>query len=127
MSDDHKSRGPRTRWAERRTAWAEDRTVLANERTFSGWTRSGMTAVALAIGMNALFGSIEPGWLTKTVASFFIGVGVLMFIFARGNAVKTLNRLNDHRAEPLSSRQCNALSGLLIAGSLAVCVLLWMI
>ncbi|MEY8838652.1 DUF202 domain-containing protein, partial [Cribrihabitans sp. XS_ASV171] len=40
----------KTDMAESRTDWAEDRTLLANERTYAGWLRTGMAAVALALG-----------------------------------------------------------------------------
>ncbi|WP_394227872.1 DUF202 domain-containing protein [Paracoccus marcusii] len=46
--------------AEDRTDLAEDRTILAVERTFSGWIRTGLATVAVAIGMQAVFGPFQP-------------------------------------------------------------------
>lgn len=44
------SQRPDRELARARTKWAEDRTVLANERTFSGWARTGLTSLAVALG-----------------------------------------------------------------------------
>lgn len=55
--------------ASTRTDLAEDRTVLANERTFAGWMRTGLAAVGIGLGFNALFGKMEPEWLPKLIAT----------------------------------------------------------
>ena len=49
----------KTEWAEDRTDWAEDRTILANERTFAGWMRTGMAAIAIAVGLKAVFNDAD--------------------------------------------------------------------
>ena len=116
-----------TRWAENRTHWAEDRTLQANERTFAGWMRTGMASVAIALGLRALFGAFEPTWLAKTVASIFLLIATGIFWTARRNASKTLERLNDHRAEPLTARNFTLLAAGLTVGALATGVLLWLL
>ncbi|MBL3701122.1 DUF202 domain-containing protein [Sulfitobacter sp. BDSS02] len=128
MQDDGASDADRnTRWAENRTDWAEDRTLQANERTFAGWMRTGMASVALALGLRALFGAFEPTWLAKTVASIFLLIAIGIFWTARRNASKTLERLNDHRAEPLTARNFTLLAAGLTVGALATGVLLWLL
>ena len=72
--------------AQDRTDWAEDRTILANERTFAGWMRTGMASVALALGLRAVFGSFEPTWVPKAVASGFILTAIMIFWAARQSA-----------------------------------------
>lgn len=71
----------RTDLAEDRTKLAEDRTVLAHERSFAGWMRTGMASVGIGLGFNALFRTIDPQWVPKTVATAFLAIAI--FIFCR--------------------------------------------
>jgi len=62
--------------ADRRTALAVDRTVLAAERTYAAWVRTGLAALASAVGTRALLGTTVPGWLitpTGCVLALFSG------------------------------------------------------
>jgi putative membrane protein len=52
-----------------RTDLAEDRTVLAHERSFASWLRTGLASVAIAVGFNALFRTMEPDWMAKAIAT----------------------------------------------------------
>lgn len=61
--------------ADRRTELAADRTVLAAERTYAAWVRTGLTALASAVGARALLGGMVPGWLA-------LATGSLLAIFA---------------------------------------------
>lgn len=87
--------------ASTRTDLAEDRTVLANERTFAGWMRTGLAAVGIGLGFNALFAQMEPEWLPKLIATGFIISGVIIFYLAERSACKVLQRLDPHSIEPL--------------------------
>lgn len=111
--------------AKDRTDWAEDRTVMANERTYAGWIRTGLAAVGIGIGFNALFAKVDPEWLPKALASCFIGVGVLIFVLARGKASSVLDRLSAHRADPLPRRQIDIIAVLLSLASLSLIGALW--
>ncbi|WP_262503838.1 MULTISPECIES: YidH family protein [unclassified Sphingosinithalassobacter] len=91
----------RTDLADRRTDYAEDRTILANERTFAGWVRTGLAAVGIGVGFHALFGSIEPPWVPRAVASFFVAVGVIIVWSAQYRAWRVLKRLSAHRVEEI--------------------------
>ena len=79
MEDVPQQPDTKTEWAERRTDWAEDRTVLANERTFAGWLRTGLAAVAVAIGFQAVVSDFEPTWAAKTVATMFLVAALVTF------------------------------------------------
>jgi len=62
--------------ADRRTALAVDRTILAAERTYAAWVRTGLTALASAVGARALLGHTVPDWLirpTGCVLALFSG------------------------------------------------------
>lgn len=111
--------------AKDRTDWAEDRTVLANERTFAGWMRTGMAAVAVAIGLQAVFGQADPPWLPKAVATIFLGIAVVIFWSARGQASKAQDRLHDHDAEKQPVSLFTFASVAFSVASVAVGYILW--
>ena len=128
MPQDHQDNvDNKTDWAEKRTDWAEDRTILANERTFAGWMRTGMTAIAIAVGLRAIFGEADPTWLPKLVATIFIAVAIIIFWTARRNASKAQGRLNAHRAEMQPSRIFTIIAILFTFASLATAWVLWAI
>ena len=113
--------------AEERTDWAEDRTLLANERTFGGWLRTGLAAVGVGLGFQAIFRSFEPTWMAKAAASIFILIGITIFIFALQTAKAMLDRLQAHTAEPVSSTRITVIAVLFMLGSFCLGVLLWML
>ncbi|MDF3381505.1 MULTISPECIES: YidH family protein [unclassified Sulfitobacter] len=113
--------------AEDRTDWAEDRTILANERTFAGWMRTGMAAVAVAIGLRAVFGEFEPTWVAKAVASVFILAALYVYWAAQASAAKTQRRLSDHHANAQPNSRMKVLAILLAFASAGVGVILWML
>lgn len=115
----------RTDWAESRTDWAEDRTVLANERTFAGWLRTGMAAVALAVGLRAVFREAEPAWLPKAAATVFLLAALIIFWTARRNAGKAHARLTVHNAEVQKSRTFTLLAAIFTIGAVATGIVLW--
>jgi putative membrane protein len=47
---------------DRRTQLAADRTVLAAERTYAAWVRTGLVALAAAVGAKATLGGVLPEW-----------------------------------------------------------------
>lgn len=94
----------KTDWAERRTDWAEDRTILANERTFAGWIRTGLTAIAIAVGLRVIFGEGGSIALGRISALIFLSIAVLLFWGALIRAGVTMKRLTDHSARPVSTK-----------------------
>lgn len=113
--------------AEERTDWAEDRTILANERTFAGWMRTGMASLAVGIGLQAVFGAIEPTWIAKSAASIFVVIALIVFWAAWQNAAKMISRLDAHVAEPVSRTHFKLIAGIMGVGSLASGIVLWMV
>lgn len=114
----------RTGWAEDRTDWAEDRTIMANERTFAGWMRTGLTAVGIGLGFNALFGKLEPIWLPKAIATLFMVIGIFIFWIAQHNGCAVQKRLSSHDANPVKPIYLKLVAGLmsLASGSLVAAV-----
>ncbi|MEM8822882.1 MAG: DUF202 domain-containing protein [Pseudomonadota bacterium] len=115
----------KTDWAEWRTDWAEDRTVLANERTFASWMRTGMAAIAISIGLRAVFNAAEPTWIPKAVATMFIGAALLIFHAAWRNACAGQRRLDTHDTEEQSTTAFGLLASVFSLGAIAVCGVLW--
>lgn len=115
----------RTDWAESRTDWAEDRTIMANERTFAGWMRTGLAAVGIGLGFNALFGRMEPAWMPKALASAFIIVAITIFFAAQRKAVEVAERLECHRAAPMRGLTMRMVAGALILASAGLVAAIW--
>ena len=117
----------RTDLAEDRTDWAEDRTVLANERTFAGWMRTGLAAVGIGLGFNALFEKLEPFWLPRAIATIFILIGIFIFYVAQRNGCLVQSRLNAHDATPMRGMNLKLIAGFMAFGSFCLMVGMWLI
>ncbi len=128
MSDEKNSNDlakERTDLAEDRTDWAEDRTVMANERTFAGWMRTGLAAVGIGVGFNALFNTMEPVWVPKAIATAFIIIGIAVFWAAQKKGCRVQARLNAHKAEPVATTNLQLIAGLMALASAALAVAIW--
>ena len=115
----------RTDLAEDRTEWAEDRTIMANERTFAGWMRTGLAAVGIGLGFNALFGKLEPLWVPKAIATLFMIIGIFIFWAAQRNGCAVQARLNSHQATPVKPTNMRIISGLMGSGAIALIIAIW--
>ena len=113
--------------AEDRTDWAEDRTLMANERTFAGWMRTGLAAVGVGLGFNALFGKIDPAWVAKGIASAFILIGVFVFLAAERNAAAVKKRMDAHEASPIRGIKLKVIAGAMAVASLCLVAGIWAI
>ena len=72
--------------ATQKTLLAEDRTLLANERTFAGWMRTGLAAIGVGVGFSALFQTIQPFWVPRSIASVFLLLGASIVFAAQRRA-----------------------------------------
>ena len=74
-----------------RTVDATRRTHLANERTYLAWWRSGLTAIALSIGVGRVIPEIVPGaawpWAALGVAFGVLGISAVVLGIRRHAAV----------------------------------------
>ena len=113
--------------AQERTKWAEDRTLLASERTFSSWMGTGLGSLGLAVGMQAVFGAMQPTWIAKSAATIFVLIAIFLFWTALNNAQQTLQRLNSNSAEPVSGRNLAIIAYLLSAGAMGAGIVLWLV
>jgi putative membrane protein len=115
----------RTDLAEDRTDLAEDRTVLAHERSFAGWVRTGMAAVGIGLGFNALFRALEPTWIPKAIATCFLLIAIFIFISAERRACATIRRLEPHKVNSLKPVRIRLLAWTLVGTTGALIAALW--
>lgn len=113
--------------AEDRTDLAEDRTVLANERTFAGWMRTGMAAVGIGLGFNALFQMLEPTWIPKAIATAFLLIGIFVFLSAERRACRVLDRLDTHQVKSFRAINVRLITYALVAATIALIAALWLL
>lgn len=116
----------RTERAEERTELAEDRTLMANERTFAGWIRTGLAAVGIGLGFNALFGTLQPWWLPRAIATIFILIGIVIFYAAQKTACRVYDRLDSHSSEPVGGMRIQLITLLFGTASASLIVALWL-
>ena len=116
-----------TEWAEFRTDLAEDRNIMAMERTFAGWMRTALAAIGIGLGFRALFGSWDPAWMPKVIASLFILGGGWLAITAQQRACKTLPRLSTHEFAPIPTPNFRVMAYGVAIGAVVVTVGLWVL
>lgn len=116
----------RTDLAQNRTELAEDRTVLAHERSFAGWVRTGMAAVGLGLGFNALFRTMEPSWMPKAIATSFLLTAIYIFVSAERRARTIIAKLEPHNVTVLRPMRIRLLARGLAAASAALVAALWL-
>ncbi|MBL4793592.1 DUF202 domain-containing protein [Citromicrobium bathyomarinum] len=116
-----------TQWAEFRTDLAEDRNIMAMERTFAGWMRTAFAAIGIGLGFRALFGSWDPSWMPKLVATAFILGGGWLAVTAERRACKTLARLNKHEFSPIPTPNFRVMAWGVAIGSIIVTIGLWVL
>lgn len=113
--------------AQDRTELAEDRTLLANERTFSGWVRTSLAAIGIGLGFKALFGTIEPIWVPKAIATLFVSLGILTIVMATWRGAQVISRLKAHQVHPVSARKLYVVAGTISLGALILLVAIWLL
>ena len=108
-----------------RTALAEDRTLLANERTFAGWMRTSLASVAIGIGFNALFQTMEPEWVPKSIATIFLLIGIFVILSAERRACAVVERLKPHEIKTFRMINLRFVSWSISLATLALIWALW--
>jgi putative membrane protein len=113
--------------AEERTDFAEDRTILANERTYAGWMRTGLAAVGVGVGFNALFATLQPAWIPKAIATLLLVVAIFIFVAAERRACAILSRLKAHEVEAERVRNLRLITAGLILATVALIAAFWLL
>jgi putative membrane protein len=111
--------------ADLNTRLAADRNILAAERTYAAWVRTGLFALASAIGARALLAGVVPHWLVLADATMLIAFSIFCF----GAAI--WRQLNPGPPPPMpqlaqiSPAMLIAMNGFLALVSLAALVGIW--
>ena len=113
--------------AEDRTDFAEDRTLLANQRTFAAWLRTGLTAVGVALGVQALLREITPDWPGKAIATVFAVSAAAVFLGAARDHMRVSKRLSSHKVGHPPRRDMAAGALVLAAAALATAGAFWLL
>jgi putative membrane protein len=85
---------------------ATRRTRLANERTYLAWWRTGLTSIAVAVGIGRIAPDVSKvsRWPYELVGGGFgvLGIAFIWFAYARARAVE--DALNRSSFAPLGTR-----------------------
>lgn len=111
----------------RRTEFAEDRTILASERTFAGWSRTSLGCIAIGIGFHALFSRMQPDWVPRAIATWFLLLSALIVWLAARRAAAVLSKLETHVV--VSARRVNLeiIASAISLGAAALCAAIWLL
>ena len=110
-----------------RTALASDQTLLASERTFASWIRTSLGSVAIGIGFNALFPTMEPDWAPKAIATFFLLIGIYVMITAERRACAVIERLHPHEIKTVKMTNMRFVSWSISLATVALIAALWLL
>jgi putative membrane protein len=110
-----------------RTDLAEDRTLLANERTFAGWMRTSLAAVAIGLGFNALFQTIQPDWVPKVIATAFLTIGIFVMLSAERRACAVIERLKPHEVRTFRTVNLQLVSWSIATATTALIAAIWLL
>lgn len=117
----------KTELAVERTKFAEDRTIMAMERTFAGWMRTAFAAIGIGLAFHVVFGSFEPPWLARAIATVFILAGAALAISAQRRACATLAGLHAHEVKTASAPNFRLLGYAVALGALVLVAGLWVL
>ncbi|MFN3619157.1 YidH family protein [Sphingorhabdus sp.] len=104
---------------------SEDRTILANERTFGSWMRTSLGCVAIGVGFQGLFPSMEPPWVPRAIATGFLILAMLVIILAQRRAAAVISRLDAHAIVNARAINLQIFAMLVCVGSIALIAAIW--
>jgi len=106
---------------------ATRRTHLANERTYLAWLRSGLTAVAVGLGIAKVLPSLQegPAWHLVALGIGFCLLGLVLMVFGVFRLRRVDQALRRGEFGPLDDRTAVAIGALAaLLATLTVLVLL---
>lgn len=106
---------------------AEDRTILANERTFGSWMRTSLGCIAIGVGFQGLYASMEPAWVPKAIATAFLLLAALVILLAERRAAAVLKRLDAHTIVSARVMNLRLFAGIVSLGAMALVAALWLL
>lgn len=113
----------RTEWARERTEAAANRSVLANERTFSAWLRTGMSAIAVGLGIAELLPEAEPRIAATAIGLILIVLGAGMCVLGARRYYRVAHELTERELDLTPNWIVTTIVGSLAAVSILAIVL----
>ena len=89
--------------------------------------RTAFAAIGIGLGFKAVFGAFDPPWLAKAIATVFILSGGWLAITAQKRACRTLERLDTHKFEAISTPNFRVLAYAVASGSILLTAGLWIL
>ncbi len=117
----------RTELAVDRTDLAEVRTELANGPTFAGWARAAIAAIGIGLAFKALFGSMQPSWAPKVLASIFILLSAFLIIMAETRAFLIAARIKSHSVKALKPMNIRRVAIGIGLGAFTLVAAIWLL
>jgi putative membrane protein len=106
---------------------ATRRTRLANERTYLAWWRSGLTALAVALGAGKLLPEVTSGaaWPYKVVGASYAVLGVAFIAYGQLRQTRVEQAIARDEFSPMDARIAACFTTAGIALALATILLLF--
>ena len=106
---------------------ATRRTRLANERTYLAWWRSGLTALAVAIGAGKLLPEVTSGaaWPYEIVGAGYALLGVAFIGYGQLRQARVEQAIARDEFSPLDARVASGFAAFGVALAVATIVLLF--
>lgn len=101
--------------------------MLANERAFSGWVRTSLATVGIGLGFKALFGTLQPLWVPKAIATLFVCLGILIIVMATWRCRQVMARLTAHQIYSVSAFRLYVIAVVYCLGALTLLIGLWVL
>ena len=111
--------------AEDRTHLAEDRTLLAVERTMASWMGASMGAIGVGLGFRAIFDEIQPDWVPRLVATFFMLLSITLVIGAQRRVSEALHRMSANWVAPPSTKGLRIAAYGIATGAAILIIAVW--
>ena len=111
--------------ADLNTRLAADRNILAAERTYAAWVRTGLFALASAIGARALLAGVVPGWLVLANSTMLIAFSIFCFGAAVWRELNPGAPPPVPQLKPIPPAVLIAMNGFLALVSLAALIGIW--
>jgi putative membrane protein len=115
----------RTHWAEERTDWALQRNVYAKERTFSAWMRTGLSSVAVGLGIARLLSAVGQEWVARTIGVLLILTGGVTYALSFWRYLQDYHELQEEGLQLTSVWLIGGLTLALILSAVLSMVLLF--
>jgi putative membrane protein len=98
---------------------------MAVERTMASWLSASFAAIGVGLGARALFGTIEPFWIPRAIATLFFVLAIALVLSAERRLCRAIERLSSHKINPASQHGMQVAAYGVVAGAIVLIVAIW--